>query len=177
MSDMTRAARDAIMVANETYTKYTSPKRREHTFEVGSKVLLSTKFFRPPADKERRRKLSSKYAGPFEIVKVISPVAYQLQLPVGTNVHNVFHASLLRPYHADTTGTRQPVAPAPLLVEGEVEYIVDKILDHRRRRKKTEWLVHWKGYPLSEASWEPTPNVAGSTALEVYQAEHPDALA
>ena len=36
--------------------------------------------------------------GPFTIDKVISPVAYHLELPAQWNIHPVFHASLLTPY-------------------------------------------------------------------------------
>ena len=137
------------------------------------KVLLSTKFFKLPADKERRRKLAPKYAGPFEVTRVISPVAYELKLPPGTNVHNVFHASLLREYYEDVTGKRQVPAPPAVLVDGELEYVVYKILDHRRRRRKLEFLVHWKNYNIDDATWEPEQNVAGSEAHEVYLAAHP----
>ncbi|KAI8929738.1 hypothetical protein BC831DRAFT_259471 [Entophlyctis helioformis] len=35
----------------------------------------------------------------------------------------------------------------------EEEYEVERILDHRKRRGKTEYLVKWKDYPDSENSW------------------------
>jgi hypothetical protein len=31
---------------------------------------------------------------------------------------------------------------------------VEKILKRRRYRRKVEYLVAWKGYPLHEATWE-----------------------
>ncbi|CAJ0952526.1 unnamed protein product [Ranitomeya imitator] len=34
--------------------------------------------------------------------------------------------------------------PAPVLVEGELEYIVEKILDSRVSRRKLQYLVKWK---------------------------------
>ena len=36
--------------------------------------------------------------GPFKIIKVISLVVYQLELPHQWNIHPMFHASLLTPY-------------------------------------------------------------------------------
>jgi len=43
-------------------------------------------------------KLAPRCYGPFKITKVISPVAYCLELPTQWNIHPVFHASLLTPY-------------------------------------------------------------------------------
>ncbi|CAJ0923541.1 unnamed protein product [Ranitomeya imitator] len=43
--------------------------------------------------------------------------------------------------------------PAPVLVEGELEYIVEKILDSRVSRRKLQCLVKWKGYAQEDNSW------------------------
>jgi len=48
-------------------------------------------------------KLAPKRYGPFKIIKEISPVAYQLMLPLTWKIHNTFHASLLLPYRETTT--------------------------------------------------------------------------
>jgi hypothetical protein len=111
---------------------------------------LSTRFFKPPADLARGRKLAPKYAGPYEIIDKVSPVDYKLQLPPGTNTHPVFHSSLLRTYHADNTGERTQAIPEPVYVEGQVEYVVEKILQSRQRRGKAEYLVHWLGYHTND---------------------------
>jgi hypothetical protein len=52
--------------------------KKDYDFGVGDKVLLSTKDFKPPEDKERRKKQAAKFAGPYGIV---SPVAYKCLLP------------------------------------------------------------------------------------------------
>ena len=47
-------------------------------------------------------KISPRYIGPFEIVERIGPVAYILDLPKKlSQVHNVFHISMLRKYISD----------------------------------------------------------------------------
>jgi hypothetical protein len=39
-----------------------------------------------------------------------------------------------------------------------VSYEVECILDQRIRKGKQQYLVHWKGYPKEEATWEPIEN-------------------
>ncbi len=43
-------------------------------------------------------KLLPQRYGPFTITEQIRPVAYRLELPLSTKIHNVFHANLLMPY-------------------------------------------------------------------------------
>jgi hypothetical protein len=45
--------------------------------------------------------LVARFCGPFEILDIIGPVAYILALTASMNVHNVFHASLLKKYVHD----------------------------------------------------------------------------
>ncbi|XP_047169419.1 uncharacterized protein LOC124837969 [Vigna umbellata] len=48
------------------------------------------------------RKLTPKFLGPYQILKKIGPVAYEVALPPGlANLHNVFHVSQLRKYIPD----------------------------------------------------------------------------
>jgi Chromo (CHRromatin Organisation MOdifier) domain len=100
----------------------------------------------------------------------VSPVAYKLALTPGTNAHPVFHSDLLRPHFPDATGHRIPKAPEPVVVNGQVEYLVETILDSRMVRSKTQYLVKWKGYPIYESTWEPEENVLGSEAIADIQA-------
>ena len=47
----------------------------------------------------KRGKLSSRFIGPFEILKRVGTIAYQLALPPSmSSVHEVFHISMLRRY-------------------------------------------------------------------------------
>jgi hypothetical protein len=51
----------------------------------------------------QKTKLKPKRYGPFKIAKEISPMVYQLRLPMAWGIHDIFHASLLLPYHETTT--------------------------------------------------------------------------
>ena len=58
-------------------------------------VLLSTENLQ--LKKGMARKLTDKWAGPFKILKKLSSVAYELELPKTWKIHPVFHISLLKP--------------------------------------------------------------------------------
>ena len=49
-------------------------------------------------------KLVPRDVGPFDLLEVINPMAYRLALPLAlARIHNVFHVSLLKPYHPDAS--------------------------------------------------------------------------
>ena len=56
--------------------------------------------------------------------------------------------------------------PQPLLVDGELYFLIDKILDHRvtqkGKRSFNELFIQWKGYGSVHNSWEPERLVAES---------------
>jgi Chromo (CHRromatin Organisation MOdifier) domain len=148
-------ASKSIAQANQTAERHSNRKRMGDVFGVGDKVLLSTKYFTPPAYQGRKMKLAGKFAGPYEVMQVVSPAAVKLSLPSGTKEHPVFHTSMLRPYVPDTTGERTPPPPEPVIVDGFEEYEVEQMLAQRMSRNQTQYLVKWKNDPVSDASWEP----------------------
>ena len=48
--------------------------------------------------------------------------------------------------------------------EEQEEYEVEAIQDRRVRKGKLEYLVLWRGYPASQATWEPEANLEGTDA-------------
>ena len=99
--------------------------------------------------------MKPKREGPFTITEVLGPVTYRVQLPASWRIHNVFHAALLRRYKENETYGEIFPEPPPELLEGEEVYEVENILNHRKRGQGYQYYVKWKGYPISDASWEP----------------------
>ena len=96
------------------------------------------------------------------MIRCVGKQAYELELSKSLQrLHPVFHVSLLKQYEPGVVTQARPV-PEPVLVGGEVEYEVDRILRHRKRRGRgggDEYLVLWKGFDASEATWEKASNL------------------
>lgn len=178
-----RAQRN-IDIAKRNQKFYADKKRKERIYKVGDKVLLSLKNI-SLANSDRKHaqgkiagnaseidftsnqkaKLMPKFAGPFVITKVISHVAYKLNLPQRFGqIHDVFHVSKLFPYFDPHTAfpsrNSAQIRPAPVEIheDGNNEYVVESILNkacvRRGINKGTWYLVKWEGYPYSESTWE-----------------------
>lgn len=94
---------------------------------MGDKVWLSGRNIRTT---QPAKKLDYKYHGPYVISKCIGTQAYQLDLPQALqNIHNVFHVSLLEPYH--TIEGRAPPPPPMIEVDGEDQAEIEEVLDSR----------------------------------------------
>jgi hypothetical protein len=50
--------------------------------------------------------------------------------------------------------------PPPEIIDGEEEYEAEGILEYRRYRRQHQFLILWKGYPRSSATWEPLGNLS-----------------
>ena len=126
-------AKDALLEAQRQQTNYTNEHRRYLEFNIGDKVLLSTRNIETPVDKQHStRKLSPRYCGPYTIIEKISPLVYKLELPATLRIHPVFHISMLKTYHEDASEFERQTLP--LLIENVLqqdEYEVEDILDKR----------------------------------------------
>ena len=127
-------------------------KSKFKPFTLGQKVWLENRNLKLPF---KSKKIAPKRLGPFKITKVLSPLTYQLELPETWKIHNVFHTTLLTEYTENDIHGPNPEPPPPDLIDGEEEYEVEGILNHRPRNGKTEYYVKWKGYDHEENSWEP----------------------
>ena len=55
--------------------------------------------------------------------------------------------------------------PPPIMVDGEGEYEVEAILRHKGKGARRLYQVLWKGYPVTEASWEPESHLRNASSL------------
>ena len=93
-----------LLTAQSRQKSYTNKRRRPLEFEVGDHVFLKVMPKRGVVRFGKRGKLSSRYIGPFEVLKRVGTVAYRLALPPSlSSVHAVFHVSMLKKYTPDPT--------------------------------------------------------------------------
>ena len=89
-------------------------------------------------------------------------------------IHNVFHVQLLEPYKENTIPGRIELPPPRIEIEGEQEYEVEAILNHRTNRRFKEpirYLVKWLGY--DETSWLPASALNNASDLvHAYNQQH-----
>ena len=117
------------------------------------------------------KKLSKKYLGPYKIISQPGTLSFALHLPESMrSVHPVFHVSMLEPATSNTFSKRIQPAPAPVIIDGEPEYeisrIVDSKIDHRQVCKLL-YKVIWLGYEDTgdESKWIPASELTHAVDL------------
>ena len=120
--------------------------RTDREFVVGDWVYLCLQPYRQHSVAMRKvLKLSPRYYGPYQVVQRIGPVAFKLDLPATSRIHQLFHVSNLRKkLGADV----QPQVVLSLVTaEGVLQPLPEAILDRcmvkKRNRAVTEVLVKW----------------------------------
>ncbi len=164
LDELSKAQSDA----QKSLEKHIKPDFSPRSFQINDKVWLDARNLRA---KVPSKKLSPRHYGPFTIMKQVSPVAYQIQLPLSMKIHNVFHVDQLIPFTETQEYGKAYPQPPPELIDGEEEYEVEEILDDRikpRTRNQKQYYIKWKGYAQSENSWVDEKDLHTSELLEEY---------
>jgi hypothetical protein len=132
-----------------------------HTFEPGQLVWFSVKniSLRHPT---ARGKLLPRYMGPVRILELVGKNAARLEMPASLAIHATISVTLLKPYKSRSS------AVPPVLIDGEQEWVVDKISNHNlvKAKKGTsllEFEIVWKG--SYENSWHEFKDLEGCIDL------------
>ncbi|XP_039055761.1 uncharacterized protein LOC120198516 [Hibiscus syriacus] len=106
----------------------------------------------------RKGKISPRFIGPYEIVKRVGPVTYQLAFPPELEkIHDVFHVSMLRRYRFNPSYIVAPeeieVQPDLTCEEEPVQILACEV---KQLRNQTIPLVKvlWRNHKVEEAIWE-----------------------
>ncbi|GKV13749.1 hypothetical protein SLEP1_g24732 [Rubroshorea leprosula] len=150
--------REHLRVAQSRQKSYADNRRRDLEFAVGEKVFLKVSPTKGVVRFGIRGKLSPRFIGPFEILERVGEVAYRLALPPNlSEVHNVFHVSMLRKYVPDLSHVIEHV---PIQLREDLSYeeqpirIVDRKEQVLRRRVIPYVKIQWSNHTEREATWE-----------------------
>ena len=114
----------------------------------GEQVLLKVSPMKGVMRFGKRDKLSPRYIGPFEVLKRVGEVAYELALPPGlSGVHPVFHVSMLKRYHGDGNYIIRwdsVLLDENLTYEEEPVAILDREIRKLRSREIASIKLQWK---------------------------------
>ena len=141
MKEIQEEAKAALGTVQEEMKKYADRKREDmDEYKVGDLVMLSTKDLKYQMVRRRTEKLTERFVGPYRIKKIVSSNAVELELPSTIKIHSVVNVSRIRRYVEQVKGQRKE-QPAPVVIEGEEEWEVERILNKQRIRGKDKYLV------------------------------------
>ena len=154
-----RMIRERLKTAQSRQKSYADVRRRDLEFKVGDWVYLKVSPMKGVVRFGKKGKLSPRYVGPYEIIRRVGKVAYELGLPKEMElVHPVFHVSMLRKCVGD------PNAIVPLEVVGVVEdnltyeevpvQILDRQVKRLRNKEVASVKVLWRNQQVESATWE-----------------------
>lgn len=156
LASMRSIVTEALKEAQSKYVFQANKHRRIvplDSFVPGDFVYIHRDNFVPPAMRNQpTRKFQERYYGPYEILESVGATSYRLKLPPKIRTHPVVHASQLKLHtHADGQSLSRV---DPIQINGVEHWRVKSLLDKRKFRRRIQYLVHWDGFPISEATWE-----------------------
>jgi len=153
--------------------KYADKKRSDaDEYKVGDLVMLSTKDLKYQMVGRRTEKLTERFVGPYRVKEIISSNAVKLELSSTVKIHPVVNVSRVRRYVGQVKGQRKE-QPAPVIIKGEEEWEVERILNKRKVRGKEKYLVCWKGFTAESDTWEERENLENAKeAIEEFEKEY-----
>jgi hypothetical protein len=125
-----------------------------NSIPVGSTVML--------LDPVRKNKFEPKYVGPYNVIRRSHNGNYVLKDMTGDILDRHVPADQLKLISKKEKNKNK---------SGQV-YEIESIINHKGEPGSYEYLVKWKGYDVTESSWEPQNNFLDDSLIRSYWKKH-----
>nr|KYP44773.1 Retrotransposable element Tf2 [Cajanus cajan] len=148
---------EKLRMTQSRQKSYADRRKRPLEFHEGDHVFLKVTPTTRIGRVMKSKKLTPRFIGPYQILKKIGPVAYQISLPPFlSNLHNVFHVSQLRKYISDLSHV---IIPDTVQLKDNLTYetmpvqITDRRIKQLRGKQISLVKVIWNE-DTRDATWE-----------------------
>ena len=176
MQAMVYEAQDNLLLAKVSQAFHVNKSQTlDFPFKVGKHVVLSTlhrhQEFRA-GDPNCVAKFMPQFDDPF-VIKATNEQhsTVTLDLPNLPNVFPIFHTSEVHPFAKNDDSmfpswALQP--PDPVMVNGQQEFFIDKIINKWMQGKKKLYQVHWQGKGPEGDLWLPAEELIDCEVLDLW---------
>jgi len=122
--------------------KWYADREREEVeeYRIGDLVLLSTKDLKYQMVRRQMEKLTKRFVRLYKVKAIISSNAIELELPSTIKIYLVVNVSRVRKYKSQVEEQRKEISQL-VVIEGEEEWEVEKIINKRKVRGRDKYLV------------------------------------
>jgi len=151
--------------AQQKIKRFTDRKwSKEKEYRVRDLVLLNTKDLKWKIKGRRSKKLIECFVGFYKVKGIVSSNTIELELSSSIKIHPVVNVSQVCLYKPQVKEQKRILLKL-VIIEGEEEFGVEKILNKRVVRGKKKFLVQWKGYTVEKDIWESRENLENAKEL------------
>jgi hypothetical protein len=157
MHEAWKLAKENMEKAQHRMQSVVNRHRRPVDWKVGDMVYVSTKNL---ASVRPSRKLSDLWEGPFRVLEQVGH-SYRLELPKGSQIHDVFAPNVLCKDPQDPLPGQEAPKPVGTPIQGVEEWEVDEILASKLFRSTLKYRVSWVGHD-PDPTWYKASNFMGA---------------
>ena len=133
--------RAVLEKAQKEMKRYVDRKQEKaEEYKIRDLVLLSIKDLKWQMVERRSKKLTKWFMGPYRIKGIVLTNAIELELPSSIKICSVVNVSRVWLYRPQVEGQRKTL-PKLVIIKGEEEFEMEKILNKRVVREKKKFLV------------------------------------